>query len=289
MGLVDEFYPDEDQDPGKRREGDQFRERSCEDDDRSDDGARDEVCRPGLRPRGDVERRRGEGAGRRCALEEACEDVRRPLPEEVPVHVGDGAVGLRGRLRDPDGHHEPDDGERERRDEEGGCKGEVGNDGRREAGGDRGDAPHDCNLRERDPGEEGRDDDGEEEGDGAEALQLPEGEDKGDGEEADDEGPGLELVRVEEKIGYGKDLDRFPREPVAGEVPELAEDDEERCSRDEAGENGVRYEPGQAAGPDEPEPELENANEEGEDEEGGGDVGLGDRGEDGVDRDGEDV
>jgi hypothetical protein len=83
---------------------------------------------------------------------------------------------------------------------------------------------------------------------------LPEAEGEGDGEEPDGERLGLELVRVEEKIGYGKDLDRFPREPVAGEVPELAEDDEERCSRDEAGENGVRYEPGQAAGPMSPNP-----------------------------------
>jgi hypothetical protein len=117
----------------------------------------------------------------------------------------------------------------------------------------------------------------------------PEDEYEGDGEEADRERLRLDLACVEDQAGDGKDLDRLPRELVAGEVAELPKDDEERRPDDEPGEDGVRNEPGQAARLDKPKPELKYSDEEREDEEGGRDIGLGDRGKDRVDRDREDV
>ncbi len=113
---------------------------------------------------------------------------------------------------------------------------------------------------------------------------LSEEQDEADREEADREGFGVEVAGVAEDVDRREEEDLVSPGFVAGEVSELPEDDEEASSGDESGEDGVRYESGQAAGPDEAQRELEDPDEECQDEEGGGDLCLRDGDEDRVDR-----
>ena len=189
------------------------------------------------------------------------------LSGKVTVDVGDGPVGLGVFSVIPMAITRPMMA-RASAGQGAGSEGELGEDGEREAGGDGADIADERDLEIRCPYKEGRYDDREEEGDGAEARLPQEDDGEGDGEEADGKRLHLDIARMQYEVEDGKDLDRVPWEFVAGEVPELPEDDQECRSDDEPGEDGVRYEPGQAAGPGETEPELEESDEERQDKSG---------------------